>query len=108
MQSKDLRFVVKKGEFRRSLLRDLFVGYFDAEAGSLGDSGSNGTASSYPEVAAFNSLGKRTVVEICDTDEEAETRMSEIEADYRTLPLPQWCDRYKISPAFVQVPGSES
>ena len=108
MQSAGLRFVVKKGEFRRSLLRNLFISYFEADSGSLGGSFSHGSVSSYPEVAAFNSLEKRTVVEICETDEEAETRMSEIEEDCRTLPVPQWCDRYKITISFVQVPGSES
>jgi hypothetical protein len=89
IQSAEFRFVVIKGEFRRSLLRDFFVGYFDAEARSVGGSASHGTVFSYPEVAAFNSLGKRTVVEVGHTDEEYVTRMSEIDEDYRLLPLPQ-------------------
>lgn len=68
--------------------------------------GAQGAAASdvgfrYPEVAAYNSTGKRRVIEVLDTDHEAKERASAIEDDFRTLPVEEWCDRYGIPLSFV-------
>ena len=55
----------------------------------------------YPEMTAYNSMGKRRVVEVLDTDEEAHARASAIEDDFTTLTVEQWCDRYGIPLSFV-------
>jgi hypothetical protein len=55
----------------------------------------------YPEVAAYNSTGKRRVIEVVDTDDEAQDRASAIEDDFKTLTIEEWCERYGIPLSFV-------
>ena len=55
----------------------------------------------YPEVAAYNTTGKCRVIEVVDTDDEAQERASAIEDDFRTLTIEEWCDRYGIPLSFV-------
>jgi len=55
----------------------------------------------YPEVAAYNTIGKRQVIEVLDTDDEAQERASVIEDDYGTLTVEEWCDRYGLPLSFV-------
>lgn len=55
----------------------------------------------YPEVAAYNTIGKRRVIEVLDTDDEAQQRAFDIEDDFRTLTVEEWCDRYGIPLSFV-------
>jgi hypothetical protein len=55
----------------------------------------------YPEVAAYNTIGKRQVIEVLDTDDEARDRASEIEDDFDTMTVEEWCDRYGIPLSFV-------
>jgi hypothetical protein len=52
-------------------------------------------------VAALNSTGQRRVLEVLDTEDEAQARASAIEDDFRTLPVEEWCDRYGIPLSFV-------
>ena len=55
----------------------------------------------YPEVAEYNTMGKRQVVEVLDTDDEARDRASVIEDDFGTMTVEEWCDLYGIPPSFV-------
>ena len=55
----------------------------------------------YPEVVAYNTMGERRVIEVLDTDDEAEQRASAIEDDFRSLTIEEWCDRYGIPLSFV-------
>ena len=55
----------------------------------------------YAEVAAYNTMGKRQVIEVLDTDDEARDRASAIEGDFGTMTVEEWCDRYGIPPSFV-------
>jgi hypothetical protein len=55
----------------------------------------------YPEVAAYNSMGKRHVIEVLDTDDEAEERASAIEDDFGTMTVEEWSDRYAVPLSFV-------
>src|SRR5665213_1583355 len=54
----------------------------------------------FPEVAAYNSMGKRQVIEVHDTDDEARERASAIEDDFGTMTVEEWCDRYGIPLSF--------
>ena len=55
----------------------------------------------YPEVAAYNTMGKRQVIEVLDTDDEARERASVIEDDFGMMSVEEWCDRYGIPLSFV-------
>jgi hypothetical protein len=95
VERNSLRFVVtpaKKSSIRGLLLRVLDGGAGVAEP----DAGYR-----YPEVAAFNSAGRRQVIEVVDTDGDAQERASAIEDDFRTLTVEEWCDRYGIPLSFV-------
>ena len=52
-----------------------------------------------PQVVVINSNGERRVLEVLDTEEEADDRAATIRDDFATLDLEDWCDSY-------QVPGS--
>ena len=55
----------------------------------------------YPEVAAYNTMGRRQVIEVLDTDVEAQDRASAIEDDFGTMTVEQWCERYGVPLSFV-------
>ena len=55
----------------------------------------------YPEVAAYNTMGRRQVIEVLDTDDEARDRALAIEDDFGTMTVEEWCDRYGIPRTFV-------
>ena len=68
----------------------------DAQGAASGDVGYK-----YAEVAAYNTMGKRQVIEVLDTDDEARERASAIEDDFGAMTVGEWCDRYGIPPSFV-------
>src|SRR5665213_2048061 len=95
LEPNSLRFVVTPA--KQSSVHGLFLRILDGGAGvAERDAGHR-----YPEVAAYNSTGKRRVIEVFDTDDEAEERSSVIEDDFRTLSVGEWCDRYGIPHSFV-------
>ena len=90
-----LRFVVTPA--KRSSVHGLLLRLLDGGAGvAESDPGYR-----YPEVAAYNSIGERRVLEVLDTDDEAQDRASVIEDDFKTLTIEEWCDRYGIPFSFV-------
>jgi hypothetical protein len=71
----------------------------DGLSGTVGPN--NSTVSRYPEVAVYNWLGVRRVLEVTDTDEQAEERADVVQDDFETLSLDEWCDRYDVPSSFV-------
>ena len=95
VERNSLRFVVTAA--KTSSIRGLLLRILDGGAGvAEPDAGYR-----YPEVAALNSTGQRRVLEVLDTEDEAQVRASAIEDDFRTLPVEEWCDRYGIPLSFV-------
>ena len=77
MEIPQLRIEVKPGEGAgRSLVRNLVLGFLDGGPSST-------PASKYPEVAVCNSAGKRRVLDVHDTLEEAQDRAAAIEGIFR-------------------------
>jgi hypothetical protein len=108
MDSPPLRFEVTPAEFHgSSVKRSLLWSAIDAalSAGSAAGPGSGdnggGTVRKYPEVAVYNSVGTRRVLDVMDTDEAAEDRATAIEDDYKTLDIREWCVRYTVPFSFV-------
>jgi hypothetical protein len=90
-----LRFVITPA--KKSSIHGLLLRILDGGAGvAAPDAGYR-----YPEVAAYNSKGARRVIEVTDTDDEAQQRASAIDDDFRTLTIEEWCDRYGIPLSFV-------
>jgi hypothetical protein len=109
MDSPPLRFEVTPAEFNgSSIKRSLLWGVIDAalSAGSpaagsgAGDNG-GGTVRKYPEVAVYNSVGTRRVLDEVDTDEAAEDRATAIEDDYKAMDIREWCALYIVPFSFV-------
>ncbi len=65
---------------------------------------SGGPAGDYrgklPEVVVINSNGERRVLEVLDTQEEANNRAAVIEEDFATLDIDAWCVRYEVPGSF--------
>ena len=57
--------------------------------------------SKYPEVAIFNGRGDRRVLEVWNSDEEAEHFCSQAQLDYREMPIEDWCEKYGVPPEFI-------
>src|SRR5664279_4537914 len=90
-----LRFVLTPA--KKSSVHGLLLRILDGGAGvAAPDSGYR-----YPEVAAYNSKGQRRVIEVLETDDEAQQRAFAIEDDFRTLTVEEWCDQYGIPVSFV-------
>jgi len=53
-----------------------------------------------PEVVVINSNGERRVLDVLDTEEEANNRAATIRDDFATLDLTDWCDRYEVPESF--------
>jgi len=68
----------------------------DAQGAASGDVGYK-----YAEVVAYNTMGKRHVIKVLDTDDEARDRASAIEDDFGTMTVEEWCERYGLPRSFV-------
>jgi hypothetical protein len=90
-----LRFVVTPA--KKSSVHGLLLRILDGGAGVA----SRDVGYTYPEVTAYNTKGERRVIEVLDTDEEAQERVSTVIDDFTTLPVEDWCDRYDIPLSFV-------
>jgi len=96
LEPNSLRFVVTPA--KQSSVHGLLLRILDGGAGvAERDAGYR-----YPEVAAYNSTGKRRVIEVLDTDDEAQERASAIQGDFRALTVEEWCDCYGIPLSFVR------
>ena len=114
MASEPLRIVFVPAERHGSkpavfgLIGGLVEGLLNnGSGGPVGGSGGSpvGSVKRYPEVAVYNSVGHRHVLEVVDTDEEAEDRAAVIEDDLRTLDTAEWCQRYNVPVSFVEENG---
>jgi hypothetical protein len=116
MTSQPLRFEVKTAEYHGSgpaalgLVGGLVNALLSNGSGPAGGSGgtSSGTIRKYPEIAVYNSIGRRRVLDVLDTDEEAERRAAVIEEDFRVLDIVQWCKRYDVPLSFAEESGSSA
>ena len=114
MASKLLRIVFVPAERRGSgpafvgLIGGLVGGLLDnGSGGSVGGSGAitAGTIKRYPEVVVLNSVDRRHVLDVMDTDEEAEQRAAMIKEDLQTLDIAEWCKQYNVPLAFAEEHG---
>jgi hypothetical protein len=101
-----LRFEVKAAKFQNeatgfNLIVDFLLASMSPGMGTGGGPGSGRTVSRYPEVAVYNSIGKRRVLDVTDTDEEAADRAAVIEDDYKSMDIREWCERYNVPFSFV-------
>jgi len=108
MASRPIRIVFVPAE-RRGNGRTVFglIGGLllnDGSGGSVDGIGGSppGTIKKYPEVAAFNSVGRKHVLDVMDSDEEAEERAATIEKDLEDLEIGDWCERYSVPLSFAQ------
>jgi hypothetical protein len=96
----------------RSAAIGLFGGLVDAllsngAGGTISGGGTPvGTIRRYPEVAVYNAAGRRHVLDVVDTDQEAEQRAAVMAEDLETLGTAAWCQRYHVPLSFVAEGGS--
>jgi hypothetical protein len=105
-----LRIVFNAAELHggRSAARGVLGGLVEAllnngVGGTIGNGGAPvGTVKRYPEVAVYNSVDRRHVLDVVDTDQEAEERAAVIAEDLETLGTTAWCQRYHVPLSFVE------
>jgi hypothetical protein len=102
MASQPLRIVFVPTELRGS-------GFFELMVSNLvfwGNEGiRGGSIKRFPEVVVLNSVGRRHVLDVLDTDEEAEERAAVIEGDLQILDIGEWCERYSVPLSFAEEHG---
>jgi hypothetical protein len=64
-----------------------------------------GSIKRFPEVVVINSDGRRHVLDVLDTDDEAEERAAVIDRDLQNLDIGEWCERYSVPLSFAEEHG---
>jgi hypothetical protein len=95
-----LRFEVTKAKQPYARMFIELIGGLVSGSPSSADQ-SSFTPSKYPEVAIYNSRGDRRVLEVLNSDEEAQSFLMKAGAAYRNLPTDRWCEEYGVPSTFV-------
>ena len=93
----EIRFEVTKTKI--SYARVL-IDLVDGLAGGRGGGEPSQYLSKYPEVAVYNSRGDRRVIEVLNSNEDAEAFLTKSRSDYQELSVEEWCERYGVPTTF--------
>jgi len=90
-----LRFEIRKPKIQ-------WVNVVGDLVGAATGGGTSSNYSSKAKVMAINDAGRRRAVGAADSEQSAEDRMVAIQADYESLSISMWCQKYDVPDSFAQ------